>query len=117
MAFHFKDAGMYSMSKTRSAMLCRSHGVHKRLILKVGLTNSQVRTLYQDCALMNFNLDWDRSIIDLTVPGEKTESLWSSRTSQLVRKIGTQNQCMVRDALCNDVCNAFHVPHALCNAI
>jgi len=41
---------------------------------------------------MNFNLDWDCSIIDLTVPGEKTKSLWSSRTSQLVRKIGNQNE-------------------------
>jgi len=41
---------------------------------------------------VNFNPDWDRLVIDLTVPGEKTKSLWSSRTSQLVRKIENQNQ-------------------------
>jgi hypothetical protein len=41
---------------------------------------------------MNFNLNWDRSIIDLMVPGEKTKRLWSSRTSQLVRNSGNQNQ-------------------------
>jgi len=41
-----------------------------------------------------FRLGRDRSVIDLTVPGEKTKSLWSSpwRTSQLVRKIGNQKQ-------------------------
>ena len=63
-----------------------------RQILAVGLTNSQESNVYQNCSLVNFILDWDRSVIDLTVPGEKTKSLWSSQTSQSVRKFRYQIQ-------------------------
>ena len=52
-----------------------------RLILIVGLTDSYRSNLYQNCSLVNFNLVWDRLVIDLKVPVEKTKSLWSSRTS------------------------------------
>jgi len=43
-------------------------------------------------SFMNFNLDWDYSVIDLTISGEKTKSLLSSRTSQWIRKIGNKTQ-------------------------
>jgi len=51
-----------------------------RLILIVGLTHSQGSNLYQNFSLANLHLEWDRLVIDLKVPGEKTKSLWSSRT-------------------------------------
>jgi len=35
-----------------------------RLILIVGLKNSGGSNLYQNYSLMNFNLDWDRLVID-----------------------------------------------------
>jgi len=44
--------------------------------------------------MVNFNLAWDCSVIDLMVPGKKTRSLWSSRASQLVRKIRNQNRLL-----------------------
>ena len=51
------------------------------LILIVGLTNSSGSNLYQNCSLVNLHLEWDRLVIDLKVPGEKTKKLWSSRKS------------------------------------
>ena len=65
----------------------------------VTLTNSQGSNLYQNCSLVNFNLEWDRLIIGLKVPGKKTKSLWLSRTSQLVRKIRSQNQSIIHGKL------------------
>ena len=65
------------------------------LILIVGLTHSYVNNSYQNYPIMNFNLDWGRLVFDLTVSGEKTKSLWSSRRHhehQWVRKIGNHNQ-------------------------
>jgi len=41
---------------------------------------------------MNSNLDGDRSVIDSKVPNENTKSNVSSRTSELLREIGSQNQ-------------------------
>jgi len=41
---------------------------------------------------MNLNPGWDRSLIDLTVPGEKTKSLWHHEHPS--QKIGNQNQSM-----------------------
>ena len=41
-----------------------------RLILIVGLTNSQGSNLYQNCSLVNLHLEWDLLVIDLKVPGE-----------------------------------------------
>jgi len=58
---------------------------------------------------VNVNLDWDRSVIDLAVPGEKTKSVWSSRTSQLVRKIGNRNQSI---AFILDVIFRKESPHS-----
>ena len=73
----------------------KKNGLFYRLDFIVGLTNSYGSNLYQNCSLKDFRLDWDSSVIDLTVPGEKTKSVWSSRTSQLVQKIANQNQCIV----------------------
>jgi len=74
-----------------------------RLIWKVGLTNSYGSNVYQNCSIMNFNLDWDRSVIDLMVPGENTKSSWLSQTFQLVRKFGNQIQSIA--VCCRTVCS------------
>jgi len=66
-----------------------------RLIWKVGWTNSYGRNFHQNCSKMNFNLNWDCSVIDLMVPVEKTKSPWSSQTLQLLRKFGNQIQSIV----------------------
>ena len=44
-----------------------------------------------------WSMDWDRSVIDLKVPDE---SLSTSRTSQLVWKIGSQNQSIRHSWVC-----------------
>jgi len=30
--------------------------------------------MHQNCSIVNFKLDWDRSVCDFTVPGEKTKN-------------------------------------------
>jgi len=54
---------------------------------------------------MNFNLDWDLFIIDSKVPSENTKSNLSSRTSELVRKIWSQNQSIPYTYIAADVRN------------
>ena len=67
-----------------------------RLNLVVGLTNSSQSNWYQNCSLMNVNLDWDRFILDSKViprfHAKRPKSWLSSQTPQLVRKIESQNQ-------------------------
>ena len=41
--------------------------------------------LYQNCSLVNLKIDWDSSVIDSNV-------IPRSQATQLVRKIGNQNQ-------------------------
>jgi len=48
--------------------------------------------VFQNGSVIHFNLDRDRSVIHLKVPGEKTKCRSTSHTSQLVRKIGDQSQ-------------------------
>jgi len=57
-----------SHSRTCISRLKKSRDIPvNRLILIVGLTNSWQSNLYKKCSLMNFNLDWDRSVMDSNV--------------------------------------------------
>ena len=73
----------------RRAVQC---GALNRPISIVGFPNMQHSNLNQNCPVVDFNLDWDRSVIDAKVPDEKTKRSSTSLRYQLVRKIRNQNQ-------------------------
>jgi len=58
--------------------------------------------------------DWNHSFIELKVPGEKTKSLLSSRTSKLVRKIGMQNQSIQEARDSSFPVQEQHMSYPLC---
>jgi len=75
-----KSSRTCMISRTNTIARPNSEGglsslILNRLLLIVGLTHSQGSNLYQNCCLANLHLEWDRLVIDLKVPCEKTKSL------------------------------------------
>jgi len=62
--------------------------IFMRMILKTGLTKAYVRTLYQGCARIDLELGVGPLFNQFEGPMQK---LIDVRTSQLVRKIGSQD--------------------------